>query len=244
MAAFFLCLVPDRAGAETVYVDDANPPFMYGKHGRALGIYPDLVREIYHRANLPVTVSAVPWKRALDDAANGMNSIAGVYQTPARRDTFAFTHLIYVEDLMVYQKLDHPVSLNSIDDLNGHTIGTVRGWNYGQLFNQHRKQGRFAISEAASDRQNMQMLAMGRVDMVIAIREAGNETLRRLGLDDVIKASQQPLFSYPTFIAVNRKATTATLIPVLNQAILDMRKDGTWTRIVNEALNHPVLQSD
>jgi polar amino acid transport system substrate-binding protein len=244
MVTFLLCLAPATVRADTVFVDDANPPFMFGKHGRALGIYPDLVREIYHRASLPVTVTAEPWKRALDDASSGQGAVAGVYQTAARRKTFAFTHLIYVEELMVYQRVGRPDDIQSLHDIKGKTIGIIRGWNYGKTFEKGRQQGLFAVSEAASDRQNMQMLAMGRVDMVIAIREAGNDTLRRLGLSETIAPSQQPLFSYPTYIAINRKSPATAFIPVLNRTILNMRKDGSWKKIVANALSHPSLQTD
>jgi polar amino acid transport system substrate-binding protein len=244
LVIFIIGLAPVSGRAETVWVDDANPPFMYGKHGQVRGIYPDLTREIFRRAKIPLTIRAFPLKRVMKNAASEKVSVAGAYRTPERLKKYAFTHLIYVEDLMVYQRNDNAVPINNIDDLDGYVIGTVRGWNYGPRFNEHRNQARFEVSEAANDKQNMKMLAMGRIDMVIAIREAGNETLRRLDLGDIIKASPEPLFSYPTYIAVNRASSTTSLIPVLNRVILDMRKDGSWKKIVAAALSNPFLHTD
>jgi len=80
----------------TVYVDEANPPFMYRAHERAVGIYPDIVRAISALAGLNVKIVPVPWRRVLFHLDNGDGAVAGIYKNLERQNKYAFSR----EDLM------------------------------------------------------------------------------------------------------------------------------------------------
>lgn len=237
MVGILAVLAPLGARAETIYVDEANPPFMYREGDRAAGIYPDLIREIFERANLPVSIEAVPWKRALENVEQGKGAIGGVYKTRERKHKFLFSDPIYAEHLMIYQRADSFTPVNAIGDLFGKTVGIIRGWSYGDAFDAARGAGKFQISPSASDDQNLKMLALGRVDMVIAIRAAGDKIVKRLKLEQTVRRNDTPILENPTYIALNRHDPWVQHLPLINKAIAEIRTDGTWKKIVDHALN-------
>ncbi|VEB39937.1 Uncharacterised protein [Chromobacterium violaceum] len=54
----------------------------------------------------------------------------------------------------------------------------IAGWSYGDAFDQARKEGRFAAFDGDSDQQNLQQLKLGRLDVVLGIRETLQLALR------------------------------------------------------------------
>lgn len=130
------------------------------------------------------------WKRAIENLDANKGGVAGIYKNLERQKKYVFSEPIHVEQLMLYQRQSTFDNPTEIDDLRGQTVGVIRGWSYGDQIDDARKRGVFSASEATGDEQNFQMLALGRVDTVIAIGEAGDVWVKRLGLSDKVVRSK------------------------------------------------------
>ncbi len=236
--AFAILMPATQSRAETIYVDEANPPFMYRAGDAAAGIYPALIRAIFLHAGIDVDIVAVPWKRAIENLDVNKGGVAGIYKNLERQKKYFFSDPIHIERLMLYQRQNAFGGPGDIDDLRGQTVGVIRGWSYGDEIDNARKQGVFNASEASGDEQNFQMLELGRVDTVIAIAEAGDVWVKRLKLDDTVTRGENPIRENPTYIVFNRASPAISMMTAINRSIKELRENGTLQRITEDVLQN------
>lgn len=218
---------------ETVDVDSGNPPFMYQTPNGAAGIYPALIREAFKRIGEDVTIETLPWRRALISIDTGEAGIGGIYKTAERQGKYDFSDKLFEERVNLYVPRGQGFSYQGLASLKGKTVGVIRGWSYGDDFDAAAKAGLFQVQEVSGDLQNFEKLINGRVDVVLAIREAANVMLAAPELQEKVEVLSTPLMIKPTFVAFNKSAHKADLIARLNRAIAAMHADGSYDKIVS-----------
>lgn len=233
---FLLCfaLLAPLAAEPAILFDVANPPFMYERNGVAAGIYPALVSEAFRRMGSTVTLRAIPWKRALLAIASGDAGIGGVYRNAAREFVWDFSDAIYEETTMLYVLRGGDFKFDSLSDLRGKKIGVIRGWSYGSAFDSAVHDGLVAVEEETSDILNFKMLASGRLDAVLAIKESGDRYSEFLHAG--IHRLPQVVTSNRTYVAFSKESGMADALGAFNFALASMRRDGTFDRIVRTEL--------
>jgi polar amino acid transport system substrate-binding protein len=123
------------AGTHFARVFELNPA------GEFVGLGPDLLREICRRSGDTVQFAMYPWVRAQALVEQGEADIlVGPYKTPEREARFAFSDRAFYQDRMLfYVRAGTNVQWDgSFGQLRGKRIGTVRGWAYGNGFDQAR----------------------------------------------------------------------------------------------------------
>lgn len=116
-------------------------------------------------------------------------------------------------------------------------LGVVRGWSYGDALDAAREAGAFIAEEAGSEAQNLLKVAGGRLDGAIITHEGGLWLRERLGLTSLVTMAPQPLAVMPVHLAFRRQEAQHRLLRDFDTAILNMKADGTYARIVERALN-------
>lgn len=228
VAAFALA-----ADKVVINVDEANSPFMYAKAGKAEGIYPALLAAAFKRINTEASIEAKPWKRAIQEIDEGTAGVGGIYKNAEREKKYDYSEQIFVEKLVVYSSKNTPLNFAKIDDLKGKRVGILRGWSYGDDFDNAKKANAFLADEAASDAQNFQKLDLGRLDVVVAISESGNALMTKY---KTITAAATPLSSNPTYLAFSKAAGKTALLKQFDQAIKDLKKSGDFQKLVQAEL--------
>ena len=219
-----------------VCVDSDNPPFMHQADGRAAGLYPALIAAALGAQDQAVTIEARPWKRCIAEIDEGRSGIGGVYKNDERLKKYDFSDPIFVEKMAVYFNRARPLAFQSVADLAGKRIGVIRGWSYGDVFDQAVRDGRITVQDVKSDLQNFQKLAAGRLDAILAIEEAGAGHLKA-GHFAGLERSPRYLFEYPTFLAFNKGARQGPLLLKFNQALDEMKRSGKFDRMVAAELS-------
>lgn len=226
-----------RAEQTLIMFDRANPPFMYATtDNRPAGVYPAIVAEAFERMKHPVTLEAVPWKRALAMAENGQAGVAGLYGNEPRRAVFAFSDPLYVEVLLVVQRRGVEFPFTGLGSLKGRRVGVLRGWSYGDDFDKARAAGLFQVEEVDGDAQNLSKLHAGRIDAMIAVKEGAEAALAASGARDDFVTSATPLSSNAAHLAFAKDSPGAALLPAFNQALRTMNEDGAIDMIVRSIL--------
>ncbi len=218
-----------------VAIDNANPPFMYQEAGQAKGLYPLLLQAVFQRAGVSVELRAMPWKRALRMGENGRVGIGGIYKTAARLEVFDYSQPLFEEKLLIYVRKGAAIKFEQIGDLYDKRIGVIRGWSYTDAFDEALKNGRILASQSSSDEANFRMLASGRLDAVIAIELAGQHLIQQLQLRNV-QALEPPLSINPTYLVFGKKAQQQALLQRFDQSLLEMRADGSFDKLVQQAI--------
>jgi polar amino acid transport system substrate-binding protein len=218
---------------EKIAVDDGTVPFMYADAQKAAaGVYPALVREAFKRMGVPAQVSALPWKRALAGLDTGENAIAGLYMNNERKAKYDFSEKLYEETLIVYVPKAKSIPLNGFASLKGMTVGVVRGWSYGDEFDAMVKAGDVKAEEAGSESANLQKLTHGRLNAVLATREAGLDMGALANEGEAIVALEPPLLVNAAYLAFAKTASKTDLIKTFDKTLASMRGDGTVASIV------------
>ncbi|AXE29853.1 hypothetical protein DK842_08090 [Chromobacterium phragmitis] len=215
--------------------DDSNPPMMYaGKQG-ASGLYPALVAKICERAGIAVTLRAGSWRMALQELREGRAAAGGIIKTASREKLFDFSHPLYYERVVMAAPT-HAPPFRKLEDLYGKRVGVMAGWSYGDAFDLARKDGKFAAFDGDSDEQNLRQMKLGRLDVVLGIREPLLLALRNGGYSG-FALSKEALVTNPSFLAISKTSQQQALLTRFNLALEEMRRDGSYDKLVRGVFN-------
>jgi polar amino acid transport system substrate-binding protein len=221
---------------EIVMLDEANPPFMYADGGKAAGLYNTLISEAFKRAGVATEIAAVPWRRAIAELDAGRNAVGGIYVNGDRLKKYDYSEKLFDEVIVLYMPAAKAGGFKGIDSLKGMTIGVIRGWSYGDDFDNAVKSGAIKTEATTDDAQSIAKLAMGRLDGVVAVRQSGDSIIARQSLEGKVAAVAPPLSVNATFVAFNKTAAKLDVVQKFNAALAAMHQDGTYDRLVSSSI--------
>ena len=223
------------ADTVAINVDAENPPFMSAQGGKPIGVYPAVLAAAFAKMNVPMTLDAKPWKRALAEMDDAKAGVGGIYKNDERAAKYDFSEPILTENTAVYFNKAKPIEFKTVADLHGKRVGVIRGWSYGDLFDAARKEGKITVEEVQNDKTNLLKLVEGRLDAVLAIEEAGKSVIAAEKLTN-IDQGKAFLASNKAHLAFNKSAKQTDLLAKFSKAIADMKQDGTLDKIVLKEL--------
>ncbi|GAB3734147.1 ABC transporter substrate-binding protein [Silanimonas algicola] len=235
--ALLLVAVGGAAAASTVVVQfDANsPPTMYrGPDGRAEGLYPTIVREVFRRLGRPVEVRAVPFKRLIRDLQSGRSAAGGVVWTPRREAFAAYSAPYAVERIEVYSRADGASRFTRLEDLHGRRVGVIRGWSYGEHLDEGAREARWQVEEVDSDVQNLSKLASGRIDYALVNRFAAERLMDDPRFAALIRGDAAAV-EIGIHLALPREDADGALLRAFDAQVASMQADGTMAHLEAEA---------
>lgn len=116
------------------------------------------------------------------------------------------------------------MSIATIDDFFNYRVAHVRGWY--QM--EHLFEGHDSVEEVRSPRLMMEMLASDRVDVVLFSVVLGRYIADEIGLQD-LKVSE---FQINRNLYLHFNKRYRDLLPTLNDALVNMKEDGTMSSIL------------
>jgi polar amino acid transport system substrate-binding protein len=225
-----LCAPLAARADEHIHFDTGSPPTMYrGADGRASGIYPALVAAAFRRAQIPIQAEATPFRRMIAVLQQPPGGAGAVIRTAERERLADFSAPYFLERVMVYAR--RPLPDAGLDQLRGLRVGVIRGWSYGDPFDQARQLREFQVEEVERDVQNFEKLRLGRVDAVLATEPAG-ELLLRLPRFRGLQAMPRPLWVFGIHLAFARSPSRRELLQAFDREIAAMQESGEWAQLV------------
>ena len=216
-------------------------PLAYEQGGTVKGFLPDVFQRISARAGYDIAIKPYPVKRLESLLETG--AIDGtVFIIPSKkRDAF----LIYsptpimVSRVLVFIKAGHRFEFEGVDDLFGHTLGTVLGWQtLPPPLKKAVQDGRIQIEPAPGHRQNLKKLMTDRVDGIIGTEQITSYHINKLGLAGQIVALPVAISQIRAFFAISRTSKRIKVpekfMAEMNTALESIRLDGTYDRGLNE----------
>jgi polar amino acid transport system substrate-binding protein len=206
------------------YSDAALPDF---------GFSNDLTAEIMREAGYDVSVTVLPWIRALEGTEAGtFDILPSAWYSDERAQSLLFSDPIAMSRLVFVKPAGSPFEYRSIDELKGLTIGIVAGYAYNPAFLASPLFQRPAVTDILL---NLKMVAARRIDLTLddeltlrfIINSRAPELAPQLALTHGV-LSEQPL--YVTF---SRKRPDAQrLAAIFNAGLARMRGDGRYQRLL------------
>lgn len=217
----------------TIYYEVNTPPLAYLRDGKPAGFYPALLAAAFVRMGQPLVLEARPFKRLVVEMDACHGGAVAIYKTEARLKKIDFSTPIALDNMAVYFNGAHPLKFNGLDDLYGKTVGVRRGWLIAEDFQAARKEGKFQVEETDTDDSNFLKLARGRIDAVLTLDQLGDVKLGRGEYPNIEKASVF-LSSHTTHLVFCKAAQQTVLLERFNKILADMRKDGSYDRLLRQ----------
>lgn len=237
MAALFLVAPPTSAEDEghsiTVGINHAPPYRIVGDEG-VTGLYVDIFNEIADRTGWEVHYVEAPFRRVLLMMEEGkVDVMLGPLKTEEREKMMAFVAPAFPPERKLFFYYHDKNRITEYDDLYGKRIGVLAGASYFEKFDTDEELTREPIARYEN---LMQMLAMGRVDVVVAPELVGRHTVSQLGID--VSESPYQVPGEHSYIAIAKNSPVLSLQDQVTQTFEQIRQDGTYDKLVMGYRDH------
>ena len=218
----------DRAATVCRVVGSADAPYrLFGPGGHVSGLYFELLLAAAERARWPLHFAEMPQPRAfLQMQAGAADLMVGPLRRPEREVFLVYSRItLPPEDKAVYSA---GRAVSQWADLRGLRVGVQRGKRYGTEFDALRDVQRVELVDYVVA---LRMLALGRLDAVVAPERQADQALARLALPAVHKQALRWPGETPHLVVAQRSPWRARMAE-LEQGFDAIRQDGTWLRIL------------
>ncbi len=116
-----------------------------------------IVTEAFALEGIKVEWGFFPWSRAYSYAVDGTwEASIGWIKTPEREEEVYFSEPVYGGPWVFFHLKSVPFEWNTIDDLQGLTIGATADYSYGDEFDNAEKQGIINVDRVPTEVQNFE----------------------------------------------------------------------------------------
>ncbi|MEZ8098876.1 substrate-binding periplasmic protein [Vibrio bivalvicida] len=232
-----------------IYTETAYPPYSFSDNGKAVGIYPDIVRLIAKQMpEFDIRLEPTPWDRGLKLLEHGKGfALVPPYYLPDIRPYIApYSKPILEEDVTLYCHVSIIPKLgDSIDwpeSFYGLRIGVNSGYHLGDLsFWQAVENGDLYVREAATTKENILKLNAKRNDCYLHIALSVEWTLKQLTTQEIIDTSDwlKPVrkissqFGYIGYTAIDDQYPfKQKFVEQFNQKLFEQQKSGGIEKVI------------
>ena len=200
------------------------------------GVHPALLRELARRVGRRLEIVDCPYKRCLRLMETGQaDLIIGVIQTREREAYMQFLrtpHRRNSADRVFYVRAGEADRIKRYSDLYGLRIGVTNGGVYFQRFDDD---ARLDKDIAPDNNSNFRKLLLHRVDAVVIAEDQAAALRSEMHLESQLEPAQLRIPDPSTrSVAVSRRSKAMALMPQFEQAMRDMRSDGTLAALYDQ----------
>lgn len=212
----------------TILQSDWRPYLYRQPDGRLSGLDFELITSILDLAGCRYEFIEQPFKRALASLEAGeIDLMTGVSVTPDRQIYGRFSHPYREERIVMMMRQRDLARFSSTslwDMVYGHnlTVGTMMGGYYGETFgrlDQDALASENRLVYVESNARLLNMLVLGRIDVIVEDLASLHMNADRLGFDDRVAVHPRPLNSDVVHFILSRQSTTEADVDTINAAI-------------------------
>ncbi|HCY88564.1 MAG TPA: hypothetical protein DHV36_25740 [Desulfobacteraceae bacterium] len=257
---FILCLLfqlivaawatPAAAEKPLVFVgDDHFPPYSWEEKGKISGIDVDIIRELWQRLDIAITIRLAPWKRLIHMTRTGQcDGSFSLFHTRARESFahYAFARPIHISRFPLFYRKGSDMKFDTITDLFGKTIGVNRGFAISDAFDAAVESGKILVNIENNVDKNIFLTANGRIDGFTNNFDVTLYKLKHLprmqALKDLIVHSEKSISELRNaYLVLSRQSRNIPdkplMIERINKALEQMAADGVFLKINQKYLN-------
>jgi polar amino acid transport system substrate-binding protein len=204
-----------------------------------------LFAALENAANVKFNVRRYPWRRLLQNGERGEGLIFGIYKTPERSQTFAFSEPVYSDKIWLVTRCADRLIFNDLQDLKGKTIGFTQGSSAGEEFDKQVNvlfKAEYNTSNLAS---RFLKLHQNRMDAFLLYEPRTNikEVQKELNqihakeIDEYTKKKTdlfcilpKPVAAIDVYFAASLNSDKTTL-NMIDKALIQIKKNGELNRI-------------
>ena len=234
-----LCITSLSANSQDsiLYINSSWPPYTFVEDQRIVaGIE---YAEITARMGLELKTQSCPWARCLQLLRSGDADITGSLLFTEEREkflTFISPPLLdYRYRQAFYVNKQRDISINRYEDLQGLSIGTIKGYHYFVAFNKDKNLNKKHYKD---ETQMLRMIKHGRLDTMISDRVIAEYLINKESLQEhIIEANYYSPNSLPSHFALSKQSPFVAKLPLFNQTMAEVIADGTLNKITSKYIN-------
>jgi polar amino acid transport system substrate-binding protein len=197
------------------------------------GFANDLTARIMKQAGYEVSVSVLPWVRALEGTESGaFDILPSAWYTEERGQALLFSMPIAMSRLVFVKPVDSKFEFRTLKDLTGLRVGIVSGYTYAPDFQASPLFQRQAVADVLV---NLRRVATRHLDLTLD----DELTLRFIvhsrapELAPLLATTQGVLSEQGLFVAFSQKRPDAAkLLAEFNAGLARMRADGSYRKLL------------
>lgn len=219
-----------------IAVDSLNPPFMFeDARGKPRGVYPVLLEAIFQQLGQPLELLPLPWVRALGGLERAEHGVGGLYANAERLAKYDYGKPLMVETVRLYVRRGGLRQYGGLQDLKGLRVGVLRGWSYGDEFDEARRSGLFHVEVVSTDKQNFGKLERDFLDAVLAVEQTGDAVMAQ-GEFPSVRMVVNPVTENPAYLAFHKSARQQALLARVDAVVAKLRVSGEHAKLVSRGL--------
>ncbi|HTG02426.1 MAG TPA: transporter substrate-binding domain-containing protein [Nitrospirota bacterium] len=206
--------------------NEALPPMNYMKDGKPTGLVIDIVNALSKRMHRPVVVRLTNWTEAQRRVLDGQaDALLQINSNPERLKIYDFSEPLLTSEFCIFTS-SRRHDITTLADLRGLKVGVEEN---GLPILLLKDDPRIKLNVMPDYVQGFRMLTEGVVDALIADKWVGSFVLAENNIRG-IRVIEEPISRSYSTIAV--KKGNAGLLKEINAGLADIRRDGSYDRII------------
>jgi polar amino acid transport system substrate-binding protein len=232
VAVVFLLSVATRGfSAETIRLASGEWSPYQSEHLPYYGLASRIVTDAFALAGIEVHYGYFPWPRAYEQALTGKwDGTFLWFDTPERRKHFYISDPVLDITYVFFHLKTYSFDWNTVDDLQGITIGGTLTYDYGDAFTRAEKAGTIRVERTSTDEKNFKKLLKGRIHIFPNDLEAGLAILRKHFTPEqvsVFTSHPRPVRAAPHHVLFSKKITrNAQMVERFNKGLRQLKARG------------------
>ena len=236
------CLVSGSAAAasvdDIVFMTEQYPPYNFEQDNRLQGIAVDTLALMLQRAGSKQTrknIRLLPWARGYERVLSEPNTcLFSTTRTEEREPLFKWVGPIAPEAVGLIAKKERYIEIDSVEDIEKHKIGTIRG----DVAEQYLVNVGISLDDmerVAGTIMNIRKLNHGRIDLWAYDENVAMWELKANGFDPADYESVHVLGQKNQYFAFHI-GTSESVIQKLQAALDRLKADGEYAKILDRYL--------
>ncbi len=211
------------------------PPF-YGESLKGKGVFSNIVISAFTNAKYSISISFVPWARALRDVETGrMDGLLGAYKTDERVATMYYSNPVYFAEEVFFQlSKKNEIEYKTLADLKPYRIGTITGVSNSVEFDE----ATYLNKETSSNLDSLiKKLLNGRVDLIVQGKLVVIDHMNKQypTRKNEILQLHPPLVKRPLYVTIKKdRVNSLKIIKDFNHSLNNLVKSGKLRQILKE----------
>jgi polar amino acid transport system substrate-binding protein len=230
------CALWHNVQAETLTATSPEwPPFFMQIDGKPAGIGYEILMEVARRSGDQINIRPMPVKRALkmlhEDKVDIYVIDSALWNDPADLQDAVFSENLMSVREYIYFMREHYIAVHKPEDLAGKTVHILKDYSYAK-FEAAFDNGTINKHEVYNEQSLIETLVKHRANAIFMDSIAFDYNIKKLNYSpELFKAGLQ-LSEAPLGIKV--RLAKADILPRFNQAIAQMKADGSIDAIVKK----------
>ena len=230
------------------YDDEDYKPYVYKDiDGKVKGVFKDLMVEIFKRMDIPLKYDVFPWKRTQKYVKEGKADGMVTVPTKERLKFLYATDPLVITHEKIFTRRDNPrieeiKKIKNVEQFKGFKVIDYIGAGWAK---EHYKG--FDVVWAPNQTSVFLMLANKRADIYMANEFIAISNIKKLirekpqyakNLKKIIICSNS-LIKLDFSLLIRKNSAYSHIIPLFNKTLKEMKKDGTYDKILKKYLTIP-----